>query len=184
MKPEDFQYFKKYPQFLLCPMFSPLMFEGNPQRDDNAPPVRVWRLGSIINSGCIGLIPQILLIAMDQYRKVPTWYQDHAPRKDNNALIKHTYGNLIFSITSLFLYLCLTTIFFTWDKIFIKDESLCKSIFPLCPNPSNKSQSEESDHSLLNYKDDPEKGYELSINAQTSAVIIQEDEEGEKHAEV
>ena len=52
------------------------------------------------------------------------------------------------------------------------------------PNPSNKSQSEESDPSLMNYKDGPEEGYELSINAQTSAVSIQEDEEGEKHAEV
>ena len=43
-------------------MFSPLMFEGNPEeRDDNAPPVRVWKLGSIVNSVFIGCLPQILL---------------------------------------------------------------------------------------------------------------------------
>ena len=55
IKPKDFRYFKKFPQFLLCPMFCPFMFEGNPDRaGDNQPPVRVWKLGSILNSFFIG----------------------------------------------------------------------------------------------------------------------------------
>ena len=55
IQPKDFRYFKQFPQFLLCPVFCPLMFEGNPdQTDDNQPPVRVWKLGSILNSFFIG----------------------------------------------------------------------------------------------------------------------------------
>ena len=57
VKPTDFRYFKKFPQFLLCPMFCPLMFEGNPDQGDvNQPPVRVWKLGSILNSFFMGCI--------------------------------------------------------------------------------------------------------------------------------
>ena len=120
MELKDFQYFKKFPQFLLCPMFSPLMFEGNPdERDDNAPPVRVWKLGSIMNSVFIGCLPQILLIAMDQYRQVPTWYRKtNVYTRDSDGLIKHNYGNTIFAIASFLLYLFLTTMFFTWERKF------------------------------------------------------------------
>ena len=72
MKFKDLRYFKRFPQFILCPMFSPLMFEGNPdQQDDNEPPVRVWKLGSVVNSVYIGCLPQILLVTMDIYRQVP-----------------------------------------------------------------------------------------------------------------
>ena len=74
IKPTDFQYFKQYPQFLLCPMFCPLMFEGNPdQRDNDQPPVRVWKVGSILNSIFLGCIPQISLTCLDHFKGVPSW---------------------------------------------------------------------------------------------------------------
>ena len=109
IRPKDFRYFKKFPQFLLCPIFCPLMFEGNPDRNvDNRPPIRVWKLGSILNSFFMGCIPQIMLIIFDHYRKVPDWDFEIG---DNNALLKSPNGNFIFSITTLALYLCLTIIF-------------------------------------------------------------------------
>ena len=192
MKLKDFQYFKKFPQFLLCPMFSPLMFEGNPEeRDDNAPPVRVWKLGSIVNSVFIGCLPQALLVAMEQYRQIPTWYQiveDSGHPGESNALIKHPYGSTVFGISSLLLYLFLIIIFFAWEKIF-KDGgcicNLCKCIFcSPCSNPCHKTQPEESDPSTVNNQDDPEQGQELAIRDSHSAESIQNIEGGESNAEV
>ena len=150
IKLKDFQYFKIFPQFILCPMFCPLMFEGNQEQgDDNTPPVRVWKLGSVINSIFIGCLPQILLVATDHYRQVPSWYQravNSIVHYTSNALIKSRNGNTIFAITSFLLYLLLTTIFFAWDRLF-KEEgylcNLCKSICRSCPNPCHKPQSEE-----------------------------------------
>ena len=122
ISPKDFRYFKQFPQFLLCPMFCPLMFEGNPdQIDDNQPPVRV---GSILNSFFIGCIPQIMLIAFDHYRKVPD-FEFESDFQSSNALLKYRNGNTIFSIATLALYLCLTTLFFAWDKLFKDDGLLC-----------------------------------------------------------
>ena len=166
------------------------MFEGNPDhQDDNEPPVRVWKLGSIVNSVFIGCLPQILLVAMEQYRQVPTYY-----RKANdgifaniNALIKHPYGNTIFAIASFLLYLFLTTIFFAWNRIFKNDaclSKLSKSICPPCPSPYHKPQSEESDPSTVNNQDDPDKGFELSVRDASSAGTIQDTEEVDTKDEV
>ena len=167
MRLNDFQYFKKYPQFLLCPMFSPLMFEGNPEeRDDDEPPVRVWKLGSIFNSVLIGCLPQILSVAMDQYKQIAEWYRKeeyYYSDGETNALIKHPYGNTIFAISSFLLYLFLTTIFFSWERIFKDDGclcTLCKSLCRPCPNPCHKPQSEESDPSTVKNQDDTEQGHE------------------------
>ena len=114
---QEFRYFKSFPQFILCPMFCPIMFEGNPdQTGDNQPPIRVWKLGSVLNSFFMGCLPQILLLVLDYYRHVCCRYPYPVVESENNALIKHAYGNLIFSITTLFLYLCVTIIFFFWDN--------------------------------------------------------------------
>ena len=125
LKPKDFRYFKKFPQFILCPMFCPLMFKGNEnQNDGNQPPIRVWKLGSILNSFFIGCLPQILLTILDHYKGVTSWdfeeVYDGIPMQDNNALLKHPYGNTILSITTFLLYLILTTIFFAWDELVTK----------------------------------------------------------------
>ena len=191
MKLKDFQYFKKFPQFILCPMFSPLMFEGNTnKKDDNEPPVRVWKLGSIFNSVFIGCLPQILLIAMEQYREVPTWYlkalSDYNYH-DSNALIRYPYGNTVFSIVSFLLYLFLTTIFFSWERMFNENGLLCKfcktRCIP-CPNLCNKPQSEESDPSIVNCENDPEQGLELTHRNPQTDGRVHDIEEEKTRAEV
>ena len=193
MKPRAFRYFKKFPQFILCPMFCPLMFEGNPdQRDDNEPPIRVWRRGSILNSFFMGSLSQVLLLALDHYKGVTAWNfgakdYDGTPEEDNNALIKHRHGNTIFSITTFVLYLFLTIIFFGWEKIFNENGllyRLCKHVCTPFLNPFNNPTSEETNPSAMCIQEDPEKVNELSIKDQTSVgTNIDKEEEGE-HAEV
>ena len=198
MRLKDFKNFKNYPQFILCPMFSPLMFDGNlDERDDNAPPVRVWKLGSIVNSVFIGCLPQALLVAMEQYRQIPTWYRIvyqaidlilEINSFDSNALIKHPYGSTVFGISSLLLYLFLITIFFAWDKIFKDDgclSKLCKPIFcSPCPNPCHKPKPEESDPAIANNQEDPEQVNQPVIRDSPSAERIQDIEGGKANAEV
>ena len=167
IKPKDFRYFKRFPQFLLCPMFSPLMFEGDPdQTDDNQPPVRVWKLGSILNSFFIGCIPQVMLIAFDHYRKVPDWdFEDEV--QDNNALLKSPTANIIFSIATLALYLCITIIFFSWNILFQDNGllcTLCKTICRPFPNPCSHPIPEESESSTVNKEENQERDDELSSN--------------------
>ena len=173
IKPKDFRYFKIFPQFLLCPMFCPLMFEGDPdQNGDNRPPVKVWKLGSILNSFFMGCIPQIMLIALDHYRKVPDWdFEDlEGLGQDNNALLKYSNGNTIFSIATLSLYLCLTTIFFGWDKLFKDDGILCTFCKIICRrfrNPCSSPSSEASDKSTVNNEEIPQKDHEPAIESPT-----------------
>ena len=153
IKPKDFKYFTKYPQFLLCPMFCPLVFEGNTdQNNENNPPLRLWKSGSILNSIFMGCLPQASLILLDYYKGVPSWdfnaVQDNGwALQENNALLKYSMGNTIFSIATSFFYLFLLTIFFGWDKICKEDgllRTFCKSIPIPCPNPCSSPQSEDS----------------------------------------
>ena len=170
-------------------MFSPLMFEGNPdQQDDNKPPVRVWKLGSIVNSFFIGCLPQILLVTMDQFRQVQLGYKNASGSfGDSNALIKHADGNTIFSIISLVLYIFLTTIFFSWERIFNENGVLykyCKSRFTPCPSPCKKPQSEEPDPSIVNSKNDPENSLELILINTPANSNVNDIEEQKTFAEV
>ena len=183
IKPKDFRYFKKFPQFLLCPMFCPLMFEGNPDRNGhNEPPVRVWKLGSILNSIFMGCIPQIMLIAFDHYRKVPDWNFETS-LQDNNALLKSPTGNFIFSITTLALYLCLTTIFFSWNILFKNDGLLCTLCKTLCrpfSNPCSSPIPEESDPSTVNDDEEEENDHEPSMENPSPAGSFQGTENEER----
>ena len=161
----DFSYFKKFPQFIICPMFCPLMFEGNrDRRSRNETPVRVWKIGSILNAIFMGCLPQFLLFSLEHYRDIPSWYQTNWSN-ENNALIKHGYGNSILSITSFLLFLILTITFFGWDRLFHENGLLCsirKKICPSCLNCCSKPQQDEMGSSDQNSKDDSEKGNELS----------------------
>ena len=188
MKPKDFKYFKQYPQFLLCPMFCPLMFEGNPdQSGDNSPPIRLWKLGSIVNSIYMGCLPQAALLLLDYYKGVPSWdfnavypnavIKNIFPKQDNNALLKYSNGNTIFSIATFFFYLLLMTIFFAWDKIFKENGLLCvlfKSIPNPFPNPCCNPKSEDSDPSSSNEEEDRGQELELTIREPSSAESIQD----------
>jgi len=143
------------------------MFEGNADRtSDNEPPVRVWKLGSILNSFFIGCIPQIMLIAFDHYRKVTDWgFED--VNQDNNGLLKSSNANIIFSIVTLSLYLFLTIIFFSWNILFQYNGllcTLCKTICRPFPNPCSHPIPEESDSSTVNKEENQERDDELSSN--------------------
>ena len=102
---------------------------------------------------------------MDHYKGVTSWdfeeVIDGIPMQDNNALLKHPYGNTILSIATFLLYLTLTTIFFAWDELHKKDGlffTICKAIrqpFSKCYSPpiskepdsstANKDENSESD---------------------------------------
>ena len=180
MKPKDFKYFKQFPQFLLCPIFCPLMFEGNPdQSGDIQPPLRLWKVGSIVNSVFMGCLPQAALIILDYYKGVPSWdfnaRFNKPPAQDNNSLIKYPYGNTIFAIATFSLYLFLMTIFFAWDKLFKDDGlicTLCKRICPPCRNPCSKPQSEEPNPSTAAADENNEEDDEQSVNDQDPEAAI------------
>ena len=183
IKPKDFTYFKVYPQFLLSPMFCPLMFENNPdQSGENQPPLRLWKLGSILNSVFMGCIPQALLIILDVYKGVPSWDFNAVNRsgvsiQDNNALLRYPYGNIIFSIATLFFYLFLMTIFFGWEKIFKEDGLLCafcKSMPKPCPSPCCNPQSKDSDPSTSNEEENRDQAFELVFREPSSCGSIQD----------
>ena len=107
----------------------------------------------------MGCIPQIMLIAFDYHRKVPGW-SFIGISQDSNALIKYPNGNIIFSISTLSVYLFLLTIFFGWDRLFKNDGflcTLCKTICRPFPNPCSSSIPEELDPSITSNQDDPKK---------------------------
>ena len=120
-------------------MFCPLMFEGNPKESEgNKQPVRVWKTASILNAIFIGCIPQILLLASDYHQRVRFWpFQEINTGKyyDTNALMKHRYGNTIFSVSTLVLYGVFISIFFLWDK--------CLSIKRISTNESAADEKQE-----------------------------------------
>ena len=127
-KKSSLKYFLKHPQFILCPIFCPLMFEGNPKiSEENNQPIRVWVRASILNAVFMGCIPQILLVALDYHKRVRFWpfhEIDVWSGYDTNALIKHPYGSTIFSVSTLVSYGFLICIFFVWDKcLFIRGTS-------------------------------------------------------------
>ena len=66
--------------------------------------VKIWKLGTILNGLYIGLLPQCILLFTDYYKGVPSWgfagttSWEQGVMEDNDALIKHPYGNTILSI--------------------------------------------------------------------------------------
>ena len=171
VRSQDRKYLLKYPQFLLCPMFCPIMLEGNQdQSDSNKQPVRVWKLGSALNSIFLGFFPQIILLVSDYYRQVSTWYYIEHNRNDTNAFLRYQYGNMIFSITTLLLYSCLIIIFFFWDKILKDNGRLCNPCKPYFSSYSCHSfpkacfscMSDESGATCVNYNKNAQQERETS----------------------
>ena len=122
-------YFFKYPQFLLSPCFSPIMFEGVDTLKEGSR-IRIWKFGSIMNALFIGCMPQIFLICFEFYKGTPTWNFIGGQYKEeneiqisksifevNDALIKHPYGNIIFGGVTFILNLTLISIFFFTDSL-------------------------------------------------------------------
>ena len=186
---QDRKYLSNYPQFLLCPMFCPIMFEGNQdQRDSNKQPLRVWKLGSALNSVFLGCFPQTLLLVSDYYRRVSIWlcydsikYNVDSNRNDTDAFLPYQYGNTIFSITTLLSYSCLIIIFFFWDKIFKDNGYLCKpykTVGNVFPKPCSSSMSDELGPTCINNSENAQQEREASKkNTQTVDSIETIDEE-------
>ena len=103
-------YLFTYPQFLLSPCFSPIMFEG---AGDEKDPYRlkIWRFGSVVNALFIGCIPEAMLICSEFYKQTPSWKFVGANHnnifENNDALIKSPYGNIIFASATMILFFAL-----------------------------------------------------------------------------
>ena len=180
---QDRKYLSNYPQFLLCPMFCPIMFEGNQdQRDSNKQPLRVWKLGSALNSVFLGCFPQTLLLVSDYYRRVSIWlkYSVDSNRNDTDAFLPYQYGNTIFSITTLSLYSCLMIIFFFYEKIFEGNGRLsnpCKTVCFIFPKSCFSSMADESGPAYINNTENAQQECDTSNKNTKTADSIEAIEE-------
>ena len=178
---QDRKYFYNYPQFLLCPMFCPIMLEGNQdQSGSNKQPVRVWKLGSALNSVFLGCFPQILLLGSDYYRRVPVWFKDTNIKDGTNAFLTYQYGNTIFSITTLLLYSCLMIIFFFYEKIFEGNGRLsnpCKTVCFIFPKSCFSSMADESGPAYINNTENAQQECDTSNKNTKTADSIEAIEE-------
>ena len=110
--------FLSFPQYVIAPCFFPLMFQGttrdDPEEKTRSFKIKVWRVGSLINTIYIILLPQIILVLSDVMRGVTNWkfkfvkdsYDafDYGFLEQNSSLLKHQYGNIIFSIIGCVVY--------------------------------------------------------------------------------
>ena len=178
---QDRKYLSNYPQFLLCPMFCPIMFEGNQdQRDSNKQPLRVWKLGSALNAVFLGCFPQILLLGLDYYRRVPVWFKDTNITNGTNAFLTYQYGNTIFSITTLLLYSCLMIIFFFYEKIFEGNGCLgntCKTVCFIFQKSCFSSMADVSGPTFINNIENAQEYEASNKNTKTAdSIEVIEDE--------
>ena len=161
------KYFIKYPQFIISPCFTPLMFEGyetNNQKEGYK--LKIWKWGTIINAIYIGCIPQCILCITDYYKGVhdwnfvgnSEWKKNGTLRFENNdALFKSEYGNTIFALTSATFFFGLIIIFFGSNNLFREKGIHCRCLNVLfCPCPTsciNLSEPDLDTSSSLNTSD-------------------------------
>ena len=141
------EYFMEYPQFIISPCFTPLMFEGyEANNQQERCKLKIWKWGTIINAIYIGCIPQCILCITDYYKGVYDWNfignseDKYQPSKfeNNDALFKSKYGNTIFAMTSATLFLGLIIIFFGSNTLFKEKGIHCQclnGLFCPCPKP-------------------------------------------------
>ena len=138
----------KYPQFIISPCFTPLMFEGyetNNQKERYK--LKIWKWGTIINAIYIGCVPQCILCITDYYKGVHDWnfignseWKNNGTLnlENNDALFKAKYGNTIFALTSATFFLGLIIIFFRSNTLFKEKGIHCRCLnilFCPCPKP-------------------------------------------------
>ena len=128
-------YLLRYPQFLMFPCFTPFMFEGDKQnKNSNKYPLKIWKIGTVVNGFCIGCLPQIILVSMEYYRGVPSW--DFGTSKlefeYNEALIKEQYGNTILAISSCSFFFILILMFFLNYDVLRHQEIKCENPWTSC----------------------------------------------------
>ena len=143
----SWQYFMKYPQFLISPCFIPFMFEGNELNNDKDRPIlKIWKRGTIINAIYIGCIPQLILCITDYYKGVHQWPFEsigsaNSTHESSDALFKSPYGNTIFATVTALFFLILITIFFGTEILFKEKGLYCRCLTILCcpcPEPCIK----------------------------------------------
>lgn len=120
------------------------MFEGTSSKSSTKTlELRIWKLGTFLNGLFIGVFPQIILIASDIIRGVITWNFIESNLKEriiqnSDTIMKHRFGNIIFSVISIFVFLIIFILLLETDKLFSNKGlfcRLCKILCCPCPNP-------------------------------------------------
>ena len=109
---------------------------------NNDYPIKVWKIGSIINAIFIGVVPQIALVIADFQRGVTRWQFNQTNLNNftsefNDAIFKHRFGNTAFSLICLVFFSIIIALFFYSDKIFVRNGIHCRVfniLFCPCPN--------------------------------------------------
>ena len=161
-------YLLKYPQFLLAPCFTPFMFEPYKDCGNNYEyKLRVWKKGTLANAFYLGCLPQCVLVAMEYYKGVPSFYFD-CDGEDvalfNEALFKFNmqYGGIGFALLSSIVFSFLIFRMFCTDSIFKNQSTICKPIHILCcPYPQNCFTDTVVEPTKI------EKGLALAVNDET-----------------
>ena len=161
-------YLLKYPQFLLAPCFTPFMFEPYKDCGNNYEyKLRVWKKGTLANAFYLGCLPQCVLVAMEYYKGVPSFYFD-CDGEDvalfNEALFKFNmqYGGIGFALLSSMVFSFLIFRMFCTDSIFKNQSPLCKPVhLPCCPYPQNCFTDTVVETTKI------EKGLALAVNDET-----------------
>jgi hypothetical protein len=129
------KFFLRYPQFLISPMFSPVMYEGfEGNSGDKNDKVKLWKLGTIINAIYIGVVPPIMLIISDVTRGITSW----KPLENNvtisrihqtDSIFLPPYGNTVFALISIVFFSAVIVAFFntlSQDKQLSYNEDCCR----------------------------------------------------------
>jgi hypothetical protein len=104
--------FLVFPQYFINSCFNPLMFEGITIHDQLTRTshfkIKVWKLGTILNTVYLICIPQIILIVSDVLRGIPDWTftrtnsglaaESTGFLEANSSILKHPFGNITMSI--------------------------------------------------------------------------------------
>ena len=99
----------QYPQLILIPGFTPFMYETKikeAEEDEKILTVKVWKKGTMINAMYSFFIAPIALIASDCTRGSLSWNNtpnETVPYRYTNSVIKHQFGNIGFSVSSIIL---------------------------------------------------------------------------------
>ena len=102
-----------FPQYFITSCFTPLVFEGITIEDEQYKrsyfKIKVWKLGSVLNTFYLIFMPQLILVVSDVSRGVTSWnfirmekFHDYMERgfiESDSSILKYPFGNVIFAIT-------------------------------------------------------------------------------------
>ena len=131
--------FFTFPQYFIAPGFLPLMFQGittdDPEQRTRKFKLKVWKRGSMINTIYIIFFPQLILVVSDILRGIIHWkfivIKDLGDAhgfgflEKNTSILKHPYGNIIFSL--IVCTLCTAELaFLVWKlkKLFVEESDV------------------------------------------------------------